>query len=115
MDGASLDELREELATLEVTEKQISAERRRLHHQIDYGFSNAATLAREREVSDERRRLHRRIDALRELLSEQGDVAGDAPDKLLLIDTQTGDVTPFFRKVEMPVIKSPVPIVWIEN
>jgi len=83
MDGASLDELRDELATLEATEKQISAERRRLHHQIDYGFSNAATLAREREVSDERRRLHRRIDALRELLPEQGDVAGDAPDSPL--------------------------------
>jgi DNA repair exonuclease SbcCD ATPase subunit len=94
MDGASLDELREELATLEATEKQISAERRRLHNQIDYGFSNAATLAREREVSDERRRLHRRIDALRELLPEQGDVAGEAPDSPLSALGQWSGITP---------------------
>ena len=76
MDGASLDELRDEIATLEATEKQISAERRRLHHQIDYGFANAATLAREREVSDERRRLHQRIDSLRERLRARGAPAG---------------------------------------
>ena len=94
MDGVSLDELREELATLEATEKQISAERRRLHHQIDYGFSNAATLAREREVSDERRRLHRRIDALRELLPEQGAVAGEAPDSPLSALGQWSGITP---------------------
>ena len=42
-------------------------------------------------------------------------VVGDVPDKLLLIDTQTGDVTPFFSKAALPVIKSPVPVVWIEN
>jgi hypothetical protein len=42
-------------------------------------------------------------------------VVGDVPDKLLLIDTQTGDVTPFFSKQALPVIKSPVPVVWIEN
>ena len=72
MDQTSLDELREELATLEATEKRISAERRRLHDKIDYGFADEATLAREREVSDERRRLHRRIDSLRELLQAEG-------------------------------------------
>lgn len=72
MDGASLDELRTELATLVATEKQISAERRRLHNQIDYGYANAEALAREREVSDERRRLHQRIDSLRELLHAEG-------------------------------------------
>jgi len=43
-------------------------------------------------------------------------VVGDVPDKLILIDTQTGDVTPFFpHAAALPVIKSPVPIVWIEN
>lgn len=41
-------------------------------------------------------------------------VAGDAPDKLLLIDTESGDVTPFFPTGSSP-LKSPVPIVWIEN
>jgi hypothetical protein len=44
-------------------------------------------------------------------------VAGDAPDKLLLIDTETGDVTPFFRNEEarkMGLI-SPAPVVWIEK
>src|SRR5213078_4572746 len=71
MDEAGPDELREELAAAEATAKQLSAERRRLHHQIDYGFANAATLAREREVSDERRRLHQRIDSLRELLQAE--------------------------------------------
>ncbi len=68
MDRTNLDELRRELATLEATEARISAERSRLHHQIDYGFANEATRARERRVSDERRRLHERIDSLRELL-----------------------------------------------
>ena len=78
MDQTSLDELREELATLEATEKQISAERRRLHDKIDYGFADESTLAREREVSAERRQLHRRIDALRDLLGAEGSPpAGD--------------------------------------
>ena len=43
-------------------------------------------------------------------------VVGDAPDKLLLIDAESGDATPFFpNKAPLPVIVSPVPIVWIEN
>lgn len=43
-------------------------------------------------------------------------VAGDVPDKLLLIDTETGEVTPFFPHSTQPAtIKSPVPVVWIEN
>ncbi len=44
-------------------------------------------------------------------------VVGDTPDKLLLIDTESGDVTPFFQSEaarEMMLI-SPVPIVWIEK
>jgi chromosome segregation ATPase len=68
MDEASLDELREELARLEAAEAQISARRRFLHQQIDFGFASDSTREREREVSDERRELHRRIDALRDLL-----------------------------------------------
>jgi hypothetical protein len=56
---------------LEEVEARLSAERRRLHDQIDYGFATATTRAREREVSHERRELHRRIDALREVLGVQ--------------------------------------------
>ncbi|HXI26591.1 MAG TPA: hypothetical protein VNG71_22255 [Pyrinomonadaceae bacterium] len=41
-------------------------------------------------------------------------VAGDAPDKLLLIDTESGDVTPLTIAGNAKPI-SPVPIVWIEN
>jgi hypothetical protein len=70
MDESSLDDLRAELARLEAAETKISAERRFLHNQIDYGFASDATRAREREVSDERQQLHRRIDVLRELLAD---------------------------------------------
>jgi hypothetical protein len=76
MDETSLDDLRAELVSLEAAEAKISAERRHLHDQIDYGFATDATRAREREVSDERRRLHQRIDSLRELLGEDNPVAG---------------------------------------
>jgi hypothetical protein len=60
-----LDELREELARLEEEEVRVSALRRHLHRQIDYGSATDETRARERIVSDERRELHRRIDELR--------------------------------------------------
>jgi chromosome segregation ATPase len=69
VDEASLDALRNELATLEAAEAQVSAERRRLHQQIDFGFSVSESLReRERKVSAERRELHRRIDSLQDLL-----------------------------------------------
>ena len=44
-------------------------------------------------------------------------VAADAPDKLLLIDTESGEVTPFFQNAAAPgiVLASPAPIVWIEK
>ncbi len=47
-------------------------------------------------------------------------VVGDAPDKLLLIDTESGDVTPFFPESATAArtagpLQSPVPVVWIEN
>ena len=60
--------LRKELATLEAEEARISAERRHLHRQIDFGFASETARAREREISDERRQLHRRIDEIRGLL-----------------------------------------------
>jgi hypothetical protein len=41
-------------------------------------------------------------------------VAGDVPDKLLLIDTESGDVTPLTISGDAK-LSSPVPIVWIEN
>jgi hypothetical protein len=68
MDEASLDALRKELEALEAREALVSAARRRLHEQIDFGYASETTRAREREISDERQELHRRIDALRELL-----------------------------------------------
>lgn len=44
-------------------------------------------------------------------------VAGDAPDKLLLIDTENGEVTPFFQNAKASgiVLVSPIPIVWLEK
>ena len=44
-------------------------------------------------------------------------VAGDPPDKLLLIDTESGEVTPFFQNAKASgiVLVSPVPIVWLEK
>jgi len=71
VEEVNVDELREELARLEVAEARLSAERCRLHHQIDFGFETDLTRARERKVSDERRKLHHRIDALREQLDAQ--------------------------------------------
>jgi len=68
MDEASLDDVRAELARLEEAETRVSAQRRHLHQQIDFGYASDETRAREREISDERRELHRRIDELRELL-----------------------------------------------
>jgi septal ring factor EnvC (AmiA/AmiB activator) len=61
------DALCEELAALEAAEARVSAERRRLHQQMDYSASESLR-AREQEVSAQRRELHRRIDALQQLL-----------------------------------------------
>lgn len=70
---ASVEELRSELADLEAEEARLSAMRRHLQHQIDFGFGTESTREREREVSDERREVHRRIDSLKELLRERPD------------------------------------------
>jgi hypothetical protein len=68
MDEKSLAGLRDELDALEAEEAEVSAERRRLHQQIDHGFATETTCVRERELSARRRELHQRIDALRERL-----------------------------------------------
>jgi hypothetical protein len=87
-------ELREELAALEAEEARVSAERRHLHRQIDFGFASDATRAREREISDQRRQLHRRIDKIRELLGlpvGPGSAASVAPVNAdLSLDTGEG-------------------------
>jgi predicted nucleic acid-binding Zn-ribbon protein len=72
MEASSPEDLHDELARLEAEEKQLSAQRRFLHQQIDFGYASDQTRAREREVSDERRRLHQQIDALRAILGPQG-------------------------------------------
>jgi hypothetical protein len=41
-------------------------------------------------------------------------IAGDTPGKLLLIDTESGDVTPLLESGK-GALSSPVPVVWIEN
>jgi chromosome segregation ATPase len=63
-----LSHLHTELAALEEEEAHVSAERRHLHRQIDFGYASETTRTREREVSDRRRELHARIDAIRESL-----------------------------------------------
>ena len=69
MEERSRDAMWDELAALEVAEAQVSAERRRLHQQMDFGYSVSESLrAREREVSAERKELHRRIDDLQRAL-----------------------------------------------
>jgi len=70
MSEPSIDELRSELTRLEAEEVKLSEIRRRLQHQIDFGYAKETTRAREREVSDERKELHRRIDSLRARLGE---------------------------------------------
>ena len=69
MDEASLNDLRQELAVLEAQEERLSAERERLHHQIDFGFESRTTGEREQEVSAARRDLHQRIDLVRKILN----------------------------------------------
>lgn len=68
MERANDHELREELTRLEAEEARVSAQRRHLHQQIDFGYATDEARAREREVSDERQALHNRIDELRALL-----------------------------------------------
>jgi cell division protein FtsB len=66
MDTESVAGLRAELAKLVAEEERLSAERKRLHDKIDFGFGTDATREREREVSDARQDVHARIEALRQ-------------------------------------------------
>jgi hypothetical protein len=61
------DEILLELGRLEVEERIVSEERRRLHRHIDRspGSARLRDRERERELSARRRELHRRIDELR--------------------------------------------------
>ena len=68
MQLGGFDDIRAELAVLEAEEARVSAERRRLHQQIDHGFASETTRVRERELSARRRELHERIDEIREPL-----------------------------------------------
>jgi hypothetical protein len=91
MEEANFGDLRAELAALEAVEARVSAERRHLHRQIDFGYASETARARERELSGHRRELHRRIDALRERLgmpagpqrasaqTSLDQIAGDSP------------------------------------
>lgn len=69
MDESSLNDLRKELAVLEAEEERLSAERDRLHHQMDFGFESGTTREREQKVSVARRDLHQRIDLVRKILN----------------------------------------------
>lgn len=68
MNETEVTGLREELAVLEAEEQLLSAERNRLHQQIDNGFATEMSRERELELSCRRRELHRKIDAYRECL-----------------------------------------------
>jgi hypothetical protein len=94
VDEIDPDDLRQELASLEAAETTLSAERRRMHNQIDYGYATEATRAREREVSAERRQLHRRIDSLRELLREHDPLAGSDSEPALGPLSQWSGISP---------------------
>jgi hypothetical protein len=69
MDESVMADLHKELAVLRAEEARLSAERERLHHQIDFGFESATTSDREREISAARRDLHRRIELVRKVLT----------------------------------------------
>jgi len=89
VEPVNLDELRKELARLEAEEAQVSAQRRHLHHRIDFGYASDETCAREREISDQRHDLHRRIDALRRRLGARAG-AGEAPGESLELSSDSG-------------------------
>jgi hypothetical protein len=89
----NLDEVRNELARLEAEEAQVSAQRRHLHHQIDFGYASDATRAREREISDQRRDLHVRIDELRKVLGlRPGPPEAPGQDAETLVDSDSAEL-----------------------
>lgn len=105
----NLADLHAELAALEDEEAQVSAERRHLHRQIDFGYASETTRAREREVSDRRRELHARIDAIRENLGMR---AGPSSGHLgwASVPGMTPEREPSEVRVPMPVVTPARPI-----
>lgn len=69
MDESVMSDLQRELVALRAEEARLSAERDRLHHQIDFGFESGTTRERERKVSAARRDLHRRIQLVTKVLN----------------------------------------------
>jgi hypothetical protein len=62
-------ELRVKLAQLRAEERDVSAQRVKLHERLA-SFSNPVAKEQERELSDKRRELHAEIDRIRGLLGE---------------------------------------------
>lgn len=62
-------ELRAKLAQLEEEERDVSAQRVKLHERLA-SFSNAVAEQQEQELSVKRRELHAEIDRIRGLLGE---------------------------------------------
>jgi hypothetical protein len=62
-------ELRAKLAELEEEEREVSAQRVKLHERLA-SFSNPVAEEQERELSAKRRELHAEIDRIRGLLGE---------------------------------------------
>ncbi len=58
------DDLDAQLAALEAEERELSAQRRRLHDRLA-SFPNDVSMQQERELSRQRAELHVRIDTLR--------------------------------------------------
>jgi predicted transcriptional regulator len=62
-------ELRARLVELQDEEREVSAQRVKLHERLA-SFSNAVAEEQERELSNKRRELHAEIDRIRGLLGE---------------------------------------------
>ena len=62
-------ELRAKLVELQDEERDVSAQRVRLHERLA-SFSNAVAEEQERQLSEKRRQLHAEIDRIRGLLGE---------------------------------------------
>jgi DNA anti-recombination protein RmuC len=62
-------ELRAKLAQLREEERDVSAQRVKLHERLA-SFSNVVAEEKERELSEQRRQLHAEIDRIRGLLGE---------------------------------------------
>jgi hypothetical protein len=69
-DDRPVEEIILELELLEAEEREVSAQRRRLHQRLD-AFPNELTRQQEQELSARRKELHRQIDRLRVKVGRQ--------------------------------------------